>query len=646
MTLTYLSGGWTGIAPAFGNHLWQSTLLLLVAWALTRLLRQHQARTRYWLWLVASLKFLVPFSLLVGLGASMGSAHTPAATQSGLSVAIDYVSQPFTPAAAVPPISLTMPAAHAYPGLLPLLTWLPVALWLCGFTAVLALWCRRWRRIARVVRQATSLTEGRVVTTLRRLEETGGVKRPIKAVLSTGTLEPGIFGVFRSVLVWPQGISEHLDDEHVQAILAHEICHVRRRDNLAAAVHMLVEAIFWFHPLVWWTGKRLMEEREKACDEQALALGNEPRVYAESILKTCEFCVSSPLACVSGVTGADLKERIVRIMASGATRILDLRSKLMLGTAGLLAILVPLGFGLTHGSQNAAADPNANASNLPAPKFEVASIRPAASQDVHRMMMRVQDSPTDSRFYATNVTLKMLVRVAYDVQDAQIESGPGWLNSDHYDIQAKADSTVDEELKKLSPDEAKLVKERMLQELLADRFHLRIERQTRQMPVYALIVAKNGPKLQSSKTDVAGPDANEKGSMANSGTMMPKAKPGAAMMRVQRGGEMSFQMVAGSMPRLAEILSTQLGRMVLDETGLKGTYDFTLSWTPEEGEGLMTANGGQAIPPGGAAPASAPDSSGPSIFTALEDQLGLKLKSDKGPVDALEIVSASQPTAN
>ena len=77
---------------------------------------------------------------------------------------------------------------------------------------------------------------------------------------------------------------------------------------------MIVEAVFWFHPLVWWISARLMEERERACDEGVLELGSEPQVYAESILKTCEFCVESPLACVSGVTGADLKKRIVRIM--------------------------------------------------------------------------------------------------------------------------------------------------------------------------------------------------------------------------------------------------------------------------------------------------------------------------------------------
>lgn len=643
MISRYLSEVWIGILPAVANHVWQSTLVLLAAWALALSLRRHQARARYWLWLVASLKFLVPFSVLVDLGAYLGASHTPVTAQSGVALAIDYVSQPFTSAAKIASTPANLSVAHANPSWLPLVTCMGGLVWMCGFVAVLAVWCLRWRRIAILVRQAIPIEEGREVVILQRLAKAGGIKCTITPLLSAGTLEPGIFGIFRSALVWPQGISEHLDDEHVQAILAHEICHVRRRDNLAAAAHMLVEAVFWFHPLVWWTGKRLIEERERACDEQALELGNEPSVYAESILKTCEFCVGSELTCVSGVTGANLKERIVRIMSNRGGRVLDLRRKLMLGAAGLLAVAVPLAFGLTHAPQIKAA-PEAAASNLPTAKFEVASIRPAAPQDVRQVMMRIMDPPTDSRFYGTNVTLKMLVETAYNIQGAQIEGGPNWLNSDHYDIQAKADPSVDAELKRLPPDQAKLLKERMLQELLADRFRLKVERQTKEMPVYALVVAKNGPKLQPSKLAPGALDANEEGPSAKPGAMMPRAKPGTAMMRMQRGGEMSFQMMAASMPRLAEILSMQLGRMVLDKTGLKGAYDFTLKWSPEPGEAPMMA--GSGMPPGGAEPTPAPDSSGPSIFTALQDQLGLKLKSEKGPVEALEIESANQPTAN
>ena len=101
----------------------------------------------------------------------------------------------------------------------------------------------------------------------------GHADSAIDILLSRASLEPGIFGISRPVLVWPEGISEHLEDAHLEAILAHELWHVRRRDNLAAAIHMFVEAMFWFHPLVWWLGARLVEERERACDEEVLESG-------------------------------------------------------------------------------------------------------------------------------------------------------------------------------------------------------------------------------------------------------------------------------------------------------------------------------------------------------------------------------------
>jgi TonB family protein len=181
---------------------------------------------------------------------------------------------------------------------------------------------------------------------LRRVEHSAGVRSPISLQSSQSSLEPGVFGIRRPLLLWPEGLSQHLQDAHVEAVFAHEVQHVRRRDNLAAAMHMVVEAIFWFHPLVWWLGARLVEERELACDEAVLRLGNQPGIYAESILKTCEFCVTSPLACVPGVTGADLKQRIVRIMSQRSAVKLGFLKKMALVAIGTGAVAVPMVAGL------------------------------------------------------------------------------------------------------------------------------------------------------------------------------------------------------------------------------------------------------------------------------------------------------------
>ncbi len=638
MIQTYLSSIWAPVAPTMANHLWQSTLFAVVVGMLTLALHKNQARIRYWLWLAASLKFLLPFSLLVDIGSHLTRSHNSAALQPSLYAAMEVVSQPFTQATTHVPSPVARAVTHPAVGhLLPVLF---AAIWLCGFCAVLLVWFERLRRISAAMRGATRLREGREVETLRRLERVAGIRKPIGVILSRASLEPGVFGILRPVLLWPQGISARLDDAHLEAILAHEVLHVRRRDNQAAAIHMLVEAIFWFHPLVWWLGARLVEERERACDEEVLRMGSAPHVYAESILKACEFCVASPLACVSGVTGADLKQRIVRIMTEGVTNRLDFRRKLLLGGAGILAVAVPLVFGLQQAADNPAGPATANTADVSVlnhvpMKFEVASIKQDKGGDGQHLMMRIMNAPNDGRFYASNVTVKTLLRMAYNVQDSQITGGPSWLNSERFDIEATSDSSVDDVLRKLPPADGMEAKRRMVQALLADRFQLTLGYQTKDLPVYALVVAKGGPKL---------PKTNEPDGIAGpSGRMGP-----GSMMRMTGRGEIAFE--RASMPTLAQFLAQQLGRTVLDKTGLSGDYDFSLHWTPAEGEGMMPP--GPPGPPGsgngGPGPAGAPssDPSGPSIFTALQEQLGLKLDSQKGPVEVLAIEHVEQPSAN
>ncbi len=328
-----IPGNFSAIGTALANHLWQSTLFALVIAVFTLALRKNQASLRHHLWLAASLKFLVPFSLLVSLGSHLATLHGSADAQPAFYFVLQTMSQPF----------------HQAQDAQSLLRWLPAMVaivWLAGFVTVTGRWWLRWRSIAATIRGAAPVSHGGVVEILRRAEKSAGIRLPISLRSSETSLEPGIFGIRRPLLLWPTGISQHLLDAHVEAILAHEVQHVRRRDNLAAATHMVVEAIFWFHPLVWWLGARLVEERERACDEAVLRLGNPPEIYAESILKTCEFCVGSPLACVSGVTGADLKQRIVRIMTQRSVNKLGFLKKLLLVAMGTGAIGAPIIAGL------------------------------------------------------------------------------------------------------------------------------------------------------------------------------------------------------------------------------------------------------------------------------------------------------------
>lgn len=621
MTESLFSGIWTTMPSALGNHLWQSTVFVVVAWLLTLLWHQHQARARYWLWLAASLKFLLPFSLLVSLGSRLAPPRAAAVTQVRLYWVVEEVTRPFTQPR--PLLLAHSVSPQVASGRSDLVLMALSAIWLSGMAGSLLLWCVRWRRISAALRDAAPLRAGREVEALRRLEKKVGAKRPLAVLQCRSSLEPGILGIFRPMLLWPAGISARLEDAHLEAILAHELWHVRRRDNLAATVHMLVEAVFWFHPVVWWVGARLVEERERACDEEVLVLGSQPQVYAESILKTCAFCVEAPLACMSGVTGADLKTRILRIMTEHGARKLDFSRKLLLATAAALTLTVPVFFGLLNATRVRAQSP---AQSAPGAKFEyeVTSIKANKSGEGITKFFYSPDG-----LDATNVSLRMLIQHAYGIEEQQLAGAPSWLDSERYDVNAKMDPSVADQLRKLDPEEGRTARQKMLQSLLADRLKLVIHRDSKELPIYALAVAKNGPKLQEAKPGDTYPN----------GIKGPNGVGAAGMMRMGYG-----ELTAQGVPIISMVrsLTMQLHRTVIDQTGLTGKYDFSLHWTPDDGA-LSVKDGAGSLPAGSSA---ASDSSGPSIFTAIQEQLGLKLESKKGPVEIVVIDHVERPSPN
>ena len=310
------------IAALF-DHLWQSTLFALGAGLLTLTLRENGAHVRYWLWFAASVKFLVPFSLLEQLGGFLLPPGDAPSLASPVPIFAEQMARPFSGASPV----VSVPAAGG-----PSIATILALLWAIGFVAVLMLWLVRWMQVHAARRSATSLA----------------ITAPMPVKASHSSLEPGLVGIWRPELLLPEGFVTQLTAEETHVILAHEICHLKRRDNLTAAIHMIVEVLFWFFPLVWWIGARLIDERERACDEAVVASGNDAETYAESVLKVCRFYLHAPLACTAGVSGADLKKRMEAIMEGRLILRLSGLKKLLLAAAAAAALVVPLALGVLH----------------------------------------------------------------------------------------------------------------------------------------------------------------------------------------------------------------------------------------------------------------------------------------------------------
>jgi bla regulator protein blaR1 len=234
-----------------------------------------------------------------------------------------------------------------------------------------------------------------------------------------------------------------------------------------------------------------------------------------------------------------------------------------------------------------------------AQSFETASIKPskAAGEGMH------MQSNAGGLYTAENITLKNLIMQAYDVREHQLAGLPDWIGSQRYDITARPESYA--ETRKVDNTQMKT----MLQAMLAERCRLAVHRETKEGPVYSLVVAKGGPKLQD-----AGPDKKGVGMSAGRGML--------------QGHENTTAMIARA-------LSDRVARTIVDNTGLTGNYNFTLKWMPDADKA-----------PGLGLPEPSATADGPSLFTAIQEQLGLKLEPAKGPVEILVIDHVEKPSDN
>jgi len=580
------------------NHLWQSTLVVCIAWLGTQLLQRNHARVRYWLWMTASLKFLIPAAVLVSAGQQIEWTSQPTPVHPAVSLVVENVVEPAGP-------EFTAQSRLTSDGV----GWALIVVWLAGSTIVILTWWRHWITIQRARRQAKPVQ-------LSSQYAVGDL-----SILSSPLVrEVGVVGIRRPVLLIPEDLTNRLSPAQFHAVIAHEREHIRAHDNLAALIHGIVEALFWFHPSVWWIEKNLIGERERACDEAVLRAGNAASDYAAGIIEICHYTVRTRLSPVAGINSPNLRQRVESIMRGEVALPLNTIRRLVLGIVCFGIIAVPVVGGAmktpSH-SQQSKAD---------AVSFEVASVRPNKSGSP------AMPSGTKGRTYtAINIPLRNVIAAAYRVPAARILNGPEWIGAasvdmrliggDRFDINAKLPEGA-------NPDQVP----EMLRALLVDRFKLVTHSEDREAPIYALVVARKdgrlGPQLKASidcearGAALAAPD--------RATVVIPNVKPeDQVQCELEVGGEILGR--GQRMNSLARVLALFVGRPVLDRTGLTGGFDFTVAF-PELNTGPLT--GDRAADPVS------------GIFSALQDQLGLKLESTRGKLDFIVIDRVEHPTDN
>lgn len=399
---------------ALADHLWQSTWFALGAALLTLVVR-NDARLRHWLWLAASVKFLIPFSLLTLLGRQL----VWQVDEEALLPLVQHVTAPLTSTVlTIEPLEQSALRVA-------------ISIWVLGSVLLAIQWGCRWWLTRKLVNECAPYEDEREL----------GASIPVRT--TNALSEPGVVGVVSPVLLIPAHLSSKLTASELRCIIAHESWHVRRRDNLTAALHAVVQVLFWFHPLVWWIGVRLVETREQACDEGALRDGADSKTYAEAILHVCRHSVESRQVWLASAAGGDLKTRIRSIMSHRRPPRFTMLKQALLGAALAGCIVLPVAAGITLVS---------------VPELRV----PAGVRAIHRSD---EAGPTffaarDSYVYARNVSLRQLISHAYDIDDRDVKGNLPWLDRPLYNVEMRA------------PANAAIGHRELVAELLKEQFNL------------------------------------------------------------------------------------------------------------------------------------------------------------------------------
>ena len=501
------------------------------------------------------------------------------------------------------PIILSLPSDAYRPRPRPFLSWV-VAFWLAGATAfsvrLLGGWMLAERLRYRVVRPAPAEWQ----RTLDRLKSRISVSRHVTLLVSGLVNAPAAIGWFRPMVLMPVAALTGLPPAQIEALLLHELAHIRRHDYLVHIFQSAVEAIFFYHPAVWWISGHMRAERELCCDDIAVSITGNAVDYARALAEIDAARWIQPV--LMAANGGPLAGRIARLLGQPSTS-----RRTSGGPAGGAALILLAIGAWTVFAQSAVR-----------PRFEVASVKPSSSQSIQYVR------PLPGRLTA-DASLPILMQYAYGVQPFQITGGPERRMSERYEIDAKAEGHA---------SRAQILL--MLQSLLEERFKLKTHRETRDQPAYALVAAKSGLKLPPPKEGVCvsipsdAPVEWAGGRIAVPGEVQPaKGLCGTASVHLEPTGPRIEGGRIG-MPEFVRMISRVLGRSVIDRTGFLGRFDLQLDFVADETTPAMPPP-----PPGSEMP-------GRSISQALREQLGLQLEPTKGPVEIIVVDRAQPPSGN
>jgi uncharacterized protein (TIGR03435 family) len=607
-----------GIGASFAATLLvKATLTLAVALAVTGLARRSRAASRHVLLVTAFAVLLVlPAASFVMPSRGVRLLAPPAASSAPVTAVVPVMTSPSpTRLGAQQPVDTFRIDSGRTASALLWTVWGAGAL-LCLLPVLAGSWHLRGLR-----RSGSSCARGDAL--LRRLSAEAGLHRSIAVRVHESIPGPMTYGTRRPVILLPLDAESWSDDALSRAMI-HELEHVRRGDWLSQYMARIVGALYWFHPLVWMAWRRLSLEAERACDDAVLRR-SEATAYADQLVLLAKRLASTarpPLLAMAACR--DLSTRVRAVLDGAQAR--GRAGALPVATAIVAAALFVAAVAPLRAVRQVQA-PSAGAQQPPL-SFEIASVKPNKSGEEERY---IRIDPRGDGLRVVNMQLRQLITFAYQIQSFQLEGGPDWIASDRFDILAKSEREVPATGAFFGGQEPLRM---MLRTLLADRFKMVMHKETKELPIFELVLARQdgrlGPELRPAVVDCAARAAAAKAGTPPASSGPPG--PGSCFMNMNpvsvRGGGVTLVM-------LANILVGPAQRLVIDRTGLTGNWDLEVNYTPDPSQ----------VPPGVELPSSI-DPNGPSLFTAIEEQLGLKLRPARGPVEVLVIDSVQQPTPN